>query len=470
MNGHDGPPHGEAAEPAASTPHHGPRCSAWEQWSGEDVGTAVVTAPDGGRFRVTRLGAGNGQPVVLVPGMFDNRLVFLRADGGGLARVLARGGCDVWIAERRGRGGVPQARGVRAGWEEAMRCDLPALQQVVAETVHRPAFWVGHSFGGVLIARAVADTLDRARVCGVVLVDAAVDVPLLTSPILAAVARARWRQREFPARRLGLGPEDEPAAALADAIAWCAAERRRHAVTAALTTVDLPVLAFTGPHDFIAPPSRARALAHGFGSTDLRIQSAARRHGFGRDHTHESILLDPAADQDVFPFIRDWVNIRSVHPRPPALGEPADAPPRRHRLHLTLDLDSDPETVFDVLLDHWAALWPGLTRRVRDGIAPGDPNGLHAVRAHRALGIWPIQEHITAVRHPHHIEYRTIRGPVHRHRGRLHLTATRDGTRLDYRIEFDTRPTILGAILATALEHTWRHWSIPRLRALTSRS
>ncbi|WP_240274404.1 alpha/beta hydrolase [Mycobacterium ulcerans] len=76
-----------------------------------------MTVADGGRFRVTRVGAGQGSPVVLLPGMFDNRRLYLWPGGGGLAEALADSGLDVWIVERRGAGGVAVDTGVRAGWE-----------------------------------------------------------------------------------------------------------------------------------------------------------------------------------------------------------------------------------------------------------------------------------------------------------------------------------------------------------------
>jgi hypothetical protein len=81
------------------------------------------------------------------------------------------------------------------------------------------------------------------------------------------------------------------------------------------------------------------------------------------------------------------------------------------------------------------------------------------------FGIWPIQEEIVTYRPPRLIEYRTVRGPIRNHLGRIELTAGRDGgTRLDYLIAFDTPPWVPGRLLAAALDTTWRHWSVPRLR------
>lgn len=438
-------------------------------WSPEGrcgLQVAVVSTADGGRFRVTRIGLYGGQPVVLVPGTFDNRRLYLWPGEGGLAGALAAAGFDVWLVERRGTAGVTQAAGVRAGWEESLCHDLPAVQQLVADTGAGPAFWIGHSFGGVLVARAVAHTLDPYQVAGIVLVNAAVEIPLLTHPIAATLLHSKRWGEMFPARALRLGPENEPAAALADAIDWARAERRHSAVSGMLAGVDVPVLALTSPRDLIAPPARCRRLARACGSPDLRVQTLSRRNGFTTDHTHESPLLHPRAGDDVFPFVRDWLIARSPTRRTAAPREPTDPTPRHHRLHFTVDLDADRETVFDVLTGQWAALWPVRQQRVRDSVAPGLPDGLGSVRALRVLGLWLIHEQITAHHRPPLIEYRTIRGPVRRHHGRIRLTGAGSATHLDYRIYFDTPSWIPGALLATALQHTWHHYSLPRLRSL----
>ncbi|BBX72110.1 hypothetical protein MSHI_00160 [Mycobacterium shinjukuense] len=437
-------------------------------WAGEEhschrLQVTVVTVPDGGRFRVTRVGEGHGVPVVMLPGMFDNRRLYLWSGGGGLAETLASAGFDAWIVERRRTGGIAAAAGARAGWEEMVRVDLPTVQGLVAAESGHSAFWVGHSFGGVALARAAAETMQQSQIAGLVLVNAAVDIPLLANPIVTAIVRAGMWGDVFPARRLRLGPEDEPVAALTDAISWGAAERDWGQLSAALSAVDLPLLAVTAPRDVIAPATRCYRLARPFAGTDRRVQSAARRHGFARNHTHESPLLHPVASSDVFPFLSDWLTARTGEPTP-ANTDTVNST-GRYRLHYTVELDAPAVKLFQFLSHHWSMLWPVRQRRVRDGVDPAEPNGLRSVRAQRVLGIWPIQEEIVTYRPPRLIEYRTVRGPVRNHLGRIELTDGPDGgTRLDYRIAFDTPPGVPGRPLTAALDTIWRHWSLPRLR------
>ncbi|WP_232065388.1 alpha/beta hydrolase [Mycobacterium shinjukuense] len=122
--------------------------------------------------------------------MFDNRRLYLWSGGGGLAETLASAGFDAWIVERRRTGGIAAAAGARAGWEEMVRVDLPTVQGLVAAESGHSAFWVGHSFGGVALARAAAETMQQSQIAGLVLVNAAVDIPLLANPIVTAIVRA----------------------------------------------------------------------------------------------------------------------------------------------------------------------------------------------------------------------------------------------------------------------------------------
>lgn len=437
------------------------------------VEARTLEASDGGRCRLTRVsGTAPGSPVVLLPGMFDSRRLYLWPDGGGLAVALARAGFDAWILERRGIG-VSSAAHARAGWHEALQHDLPLAQREVARASGRPAFWLGHSFGGVLLARALTSTLDRDQVAGAVLVASAADPPLLAARVTAAALTVGAQRGMFPARRLGFGPVDEPRDAVRDALAWVRDERAAAQVTTPLAQVDVPLLALIGPHDRIAPRAACERLARAFGGTDRRVQLAGRRQGFRRDHGHESPLLHPTADQDVFPFVIGWLHARTpAEANPPDTSTPrtpdrpdAVSPGRRLRLHA--EIPAPPDAVFEVLVNQWDRLWPGRQERIRDGVDPAIPQGARSIRrVHILPGLW-LHEEIVDCRSPHTLDYTChTRWVFRRHRGRVRIEATPTGSRIDYQMDLHTRPWIPSPVLAAILELIWKHHSVPQLRRL----
>lgn len=434
-----------------------------------DVRVEVHTleASDGGRCRLTRMVSDpGGTPVILLPGMFDTRRIWLSTTGRGLAVSLAEAGFSPWVLERRtaARSGQGDAR---AGWQEAVDYDLPLAQRVVAQHSPVPAFWVGHSFGGVVLTRALGETLDPQQVAGVVLVASATDSPLLVSPIVATVVKALSARGRFPARRLRLGPIDEPGEAMRDALAW--ALEQRTGIDRAPSSLDVPLLALTGTRDLIAPRRRCVDLARTYATDRRLVQPAGRRHGFRRSYGHEGMLLHPAARDDVFPFIIDWLRGHG-HPGA-ATVERVDLPGRtpKHRLELTAEVNATPEVVFDLLSNQWGRLWPVRQDRARDGIDPLVPNGLRSVRRQRLLPGMTLFEEITEHVVPISIGYTTLDNPgVCNHSGRIEIVRTASGSRIDYLMQFDTRPCAPGRLLRAALALIWQHWSVPQLKRMAS--
>ncbi len=225
-----------------------------------DLDEYVGTAADGATFPVSRLGGRDGVPVVLVPGMCDNRRAYWTPDGSGLANHLAELGYNVWIVERRGTRGLTVPAGARRGWDEAARLDLPAAQRLVLGHSRRKAIWIGHSYGGVILSRSVGwHALDDAWILGCVLVASAVDVPLMRSRVLRRIARASIWGDPLPTRILGFGPEDEYRDQLDDMFAWCDIERASRGITADLATITVPLLEMPGNRDMLSPRQRATA-------------------------------------------------------------------------------------------------------------------------------------------------------------------------------------------------------------------
>lgn len=267
-----------------------------------------ITSEDGGRFRTTAIEPANSTtqaPVIYLPGMFSTR-AFWRSDKGvGLAAYLADQGHPGLIVERR----EPDC-GARPGLEEHLRFDLPMAQAAAETRWGHPAFWMGHSFGGVLAARACASYLDPARVRGLVLFAAQFEVGKrpLHPPFFWLVMLMSRLLGHFPASRVGLGPKDEPPAAMADAVRIVTQGRRKPDMRAALGRISAPVLALSGTADEVDPtPGCERLIGH-FGSSDRRFVRAGRIEGFSRDYGHPDIVASKAAAAEIWPLVAEWLS------------------------------------------------------------------------------------------------------------------------------------------------------------------
>ncbi|RFA29028.1 hypothetical protein CAI21_11320 [Alkalilimnicola ehrlichii] len=266
-------------------------------------------AADGGRFRLTFLDLPqpSGAPIVYLPGMFTGRNFWLSERGIGLAAYLAEAGHPGVIVERR----RPQA--ARAGLEEHIRYDLPLVQAEIQQRWERAAFWVGHSFGGVLAARAIGSTLDQQAVAGLVVFASQFEVGkhgLATPGHLLTLGICKLLGN-FPARRLGMGPQDEPPAAMQDAVRIVRHGRSKPEIRRTLNTIDRPLLAISGLGDKVDPTKGCERLVSHVGSKDRQFIAAGRQTGFALDYDHPGIVVSKPAQQEIWPIVRDWLSKRA---------------------------------------------------------------------------------------------------------------------------------------------------------------
>lgn len=288
-----------------------------ENWGKLQTTTQWIEAQDGGRVALTRVApdseTSSRPPVVLIPGMFSNRHFWVSPKGVGLAAALASEGSPVWLVERRGLGRSGKSTDARAGLEEHLYQDLPAVQAHISSVDPELAVWGGHSFGGVVATRAVAESLDRDQVAGLLLFAAQVEVDkkLLCWPWnLYIRGKARLFGR-FPSRRIGLGPEDEPIAAIDDACRWRMNTQRGGDLLAPLKNIQCPVLAFAGGADDRDPPAGCEKLLTHMTSTDENYILLAKQHGYSQDYDHPGIVVSKAAVREVWPRVVDWVSLLS---------------------------------------------------------------------------------------------------------------------------------------------------------------
>ena len=277
-----------------------------------------LTGDDGGAFRILRVDASaerHGAPVLLVHGMFTDRRFWLSEREVGLAAYLARAGHPVIVVQRRGLSDSPRCTR-RRGLAEHLAHDLPVVARRVARSHERPAFWIGHSFGGVLAARAVATRLPASSVAGLVLLASQYEIGkrMLDRPANLATKTMTRVLGHLPARAAGLGPVDEPAAAVLDACAWVES-RRGTGFGAELARIHTPVLAISGAADRVDPSEGCRRFVESIASTDKTFWLAGRAQGFETDYDHPGIVISKPARREIWPRIAAWL----------AEHEPSDA-------------------------------------------------------------------------------------------------------------------------------------------------
>jgi oxygen-independent coproporphyrinogen-3 oxidase len=287
------------------------------------AGPIPVRADDGvdlSLYRVTGERRNGLAPVLLVHGTFSNRTYFLGTRGRALAFSLAQRGFDIWVAELRGHGRSGE-RGRASAWhfEDWIRRDAPALVRGVLEgSGNGRLAWLGHSAGGAIGA---AFTATGGALCRHIaaLVLAATPAPTGLGPIqypmtalVVAISRILGR---FPARALGIGPEDEHGGILTQWLgwnlkgAWIGEDGTDY--FGACRDVRLPVLAIAGAGDWLMAPARnCKDMLDQMGGTDKTFVVCGRAQGFSADYNHEDILVRSAAQRELWPLIGDWLESR----------------------------------------------------------------------------------------------------------------------------------------------------------------
>lgn len=283
-----------------------------------DAASAVVIesirAADDVRLALHRIPRPGTPRVLLVPGTFSNHTYWLGTRGTGFARFLAASGFEPWTLDPRGHGASQRSEG-RNDWDfdDWARGDIPAAMRAA-----RGAFLVGHSAGGAaLLAALAAEPELRQGVRGIVV--AGTPVPWL-QPWRGLVARAirgvSVALGRFPARRLGLGPEDELPGVMRQWMSWNLTGYWRGDdgtdYFARLAELDAPVLAIAGAGDHtFAPPRACRALLDKIGARDRTFVVAGRATGFSADYGHAGLFASREARAELWGRVAAWMRERA---------------------------------------------------------------------------------------------------------------------------------------------------------------
>lgn len=251
--------------------------------------------------------------VLLVPGMFTARGFWLSPRGIGLAAHLSEAGFRCWILERRGTGAARrQHASVRTGMSQAIRHDLPAAFAHIRAQSGGAIFIVAHSFGGILAARALAGPIPARECAGLVTFATQCEAgkaPLRPPGSWLTLAIAAMLGH-LPARLAGLGPEDEPRAAMQDAVRWTTSARRGAPWLNALRALALPQLALAGAGDTIDPPEGCARFARRLAAQDAHYELLSRDRGWAEDYDHAGMVVSRNARDEVWPYVTDWLRAR----------------------------------------------------------------------------------------------------------------------------------------------------------------
>lgn len=272
-------------------------------------------------------GADNtGAVLLLVHGALEDGRVFHPRTDQGLAGALASAGHTAYVADLRGHGQSEPS--LRAAPQEITQPlliteDLPAMLSFVqAQHPRRPIFAVGHGWGGVWLASALARRPDLlANMRG--LLHFAVRRRQQAGALPTRMASALfWQhllpllgrlQGVIPARALAIGSADEATAVYAANLVWMRGEWRdlEDGFDYASAIGQLawpPGLYLAGEADSQqAHIDDVRDFARELGPHDAQVVLLEKGQGCSRRYGHNDLLIHLQAEVDHFPLVISWL-------------------------------------------------------------------------------------------------------------------------------------------------------------------
>lgn len=268
----------------------------------------------------------SGVPIFLLHGAVENGRIFYSSSGKGLGPYLASQGFDVYIGELRGRGlSTPSiSRKSHYGQTEAITGDIPAfIEQIIKIRGDCPQHWIAHSWGGVLLSSYLSRfEKHRHLVKSMVYVASKRRIKVFNlhrlytvdfgwcflAPIIAGFAGY------LPAKKIGMGSDDETRNSLAQSIRWVTEENwidddgfdYKQAIAQASLP---PILYLAGARDYcLGNPKDVRDFMLESRADNAAFRVLSKANGNLHDYDHINILTHVDAQRDHFPMIVEWLN------------------------------------------------------------------------------------------------------------------------------------------------------------------
>lgn len=254
--------------------------------------------------------------MLLGPGMMLDRRAMDRPTGQGLATFFRDRDFAAYTLDLRGKGaGGPKAgSGGRWTYDDLVLHDLPTALTALADLhPHLPRVLLGHSLSAH-VGAATVGIHPELPVDALVLLAPVVWIrrhePSRVQWILKRAILSLWHGvtrtvGHFPARRLGIGTEDEPPGYVSQFPAWARQNRWAHRsgepdYLEALARVRQPTLVVAGGADRIARPAAVERFARALGGDTVAFRTAP-----GAGHMD---LIDGRASRDLWRELADWID------------------------------------------------------------------------------------------------------------------------------------------------------------------
>jgi len=281
----------------------------------------TLRAADGIPLSITHiLGNKNKQPIVLLHGSYSTRSFWISERGIGFGAYLSELGYDVWIPEFRGHGLSPKGEKFKHySAEQQMKYDLPAFGRFVYEQTSQAAVWMGHSFGGLSLYGSLSQSwLSKSYVRGLITMGSQVSegdsylklpfVPFVSKQLLKILGK-------FPAKALGLGPENEAIGVILDVIEWKKRggswqSREGKSYWRGFSNITQPSLVISSIGDETDPAEGCKFLYEELESEDKTYVLLGIENGFAQDYDHVGMVITKDAQNEVWPLIGEWISRR----------------------------------------------------------------------------------------------------------------------------------------------------------------